>query len=126
MSALEAVMNSDVPIPPEITTPLELAKWALQRAADKLKQEELNRTVSLVTPHSHGKRSVLFARDEYADHSQAPATGYVSVFAFPDWKLYAELYGVHLARFDQGSLGHRRPKPSSRGTTSWYLCEQLD
>ena len=132
MSALEAVMNSDVPIPPEITTPLELAKWALQRAADKLKQEELNRTVSLVTPHSHGKRSVLFAwehpRDpnEYADHSQAPATGYVSVFAFPEWKLYAELYGVHLARFDQGSLGHRRPKPSSIGTTSWYLCEQLD
>ena len=132
-SALEAVSHSDVPIPPEITTPLELAKWALQSATDKLsKREELVRTASQSASHFSHKRSVFFAwehlRDpnEYASPSQAPATGYASVFAFPEWELYAELYGVHVARFDQGCLGHRRPKPSAVGATSWYLYEKLD
>ena len=130
---LEAALNGDIVIPPEITTPFELAKWALQKAADKLHQQGAPGQSSSHSPSAvNPKRSVMLMwehpRDpaEYADQDKAPSTGYVSFFAFPEWQLYAELCGVHIARFDQGCLGHRRPKPSMVGTTSWYLYEHLD
>ena len=133
VSELEAALNGDIVIPPEITTPFELAKWALQKAADKLHQQGSPVQSSFHSPSAvNPKRSVMLTwehpRDpeEYADREKAPSTGYVSFFAFPEWQLYAELYEVHIAKFDQGCLGHRRPKPSMVGTTSWYLYEHLD
>ena len=98
---------------------------------ERLKQqEECQQPSPLYPPKPH--RRVLFAwehpRDpeEYADPDKSPTTGYVSRFTFPEWQQYAEMYGIYLARFDQGCLGHRRPKPSMLGTKSWYLYEQLD
>ena len=129
--AIELALQDEPVIPSDITTPLELAKWALQRAAERLKQQEEYQQPSSSYPTKPHRR-VLFAwehpRDpgEYADLGKAPTTGYVSIFTFPEWQRYADMYGIHLARFDQGCLGHRRPKPTMLGTTSWYLYEQLD
>ena len=130
---LEAALSGGIVVPSEITTPFELAKWALQKAADKLHQKDtLAQSFSTCLQTDNPKRRVLLTwehpRDpqEYADPVKAPSTGYVSFFAFPEWQIYSELYGVRVATFDQGCFGHRRPKPSTVGTTSWYLYEHLD
>ena len=45
-----------------------------------------------------------------------PVDGYPSFWATSEWKEFQSRYGVTVARFDQGPLGHTRRKPTGLGT----------
>ena len=113
--------------PPELRDPISLARWALQQAALKLSQKP----VHLGVPGSMAAE-VFFAwehpRDpqEYMPRSARPLHGWASWWTFDEWQYFKGAYGVYEARFDQGKLGHVRPKPSMLATTSWFLFESLE
>ena len=54
-----------------------------------------------------------------------PTNGWASWWSFPEWVWFKDVYGIHVALFDQGKLGHPRPKPTTLATTSWFLYEAL-
>ena len=111
-------------VPDDINDPLELARWALRAAAERMQP-----TVPLV----QGSRRVLFAWEHPADPEsymppeQRPPGGWASWWSFPEWKVFKGVYDLLEARVDQGCLkkGHPRPKPTVVATNSWYLYESL-
>ena len=122
-----------LPTPPSnLTDPLELAKWALQQAAVNLdRKSNASEQVRHDRPGLSTPRKVFFGwehpRDpqEYADPSKGPQYGYPSWWSFEEWDLLKELYSFHVSTFDQGKLGHERPKPTSFASNSWLLYEVL-
>ena len=113
--------------PDGITDAVDLAKWALKRAAANLHTRETGGFGTQI-----GGRRVLFGwehpRDpeEYLEGEQVPEGGWTSFCAFPEWSYFRDMFGVYVAHFDQGKLGHARPKTTTFATTSWWLYENLD
>ena len=126
LPGLEGVIKNEVVVPPEISTPFELAKWALQQAAKNMQSPQNPCPKDVVL----GRR-VLFAwehpRDpeEYVGSPPSQGSKQPSWWVFPEWEEFRKLYGLYLASFDQGCMGHCRPKPTSVGTSSWWLFETL-
>ena len=58
--------------------------------------------------------------------SKRPEQGWPAWWALEEWKRFSRAYKMHCAMFDQGGLGHPRPKPTTIATTSWALFESLD
>ena len=122
-----------LPTPPSnLTDPLELAKWALQQAAVNLdRKSNASEQVRHDRPGLSTPRKVFFGWEhptdpqEYADPSKGPQYGYPSWWSFEEWDLLKELYSFHVSTFDQGKLGHERPKPTSFASNSWLLYEVL-
>ena len=118
-----------VVFPPEIRDPVALARWALRQAAEKLKRSSGQPDVKRMTVRL--LRKLLWVWEHPADPatyrlaSQAPKGGWASWWAFPEWREISKAYEIYEARFDQGALGHIRPKPSVVATTSWFLFEEL-
>ena len=108
---------------PRVKDPKELAVWALQKAAAKLKRANIERARS---------RSTVFLVAEYPrDPAEglgigvAELNGYPSLWAFPEVRDMVRTYGLHEASFDQGSLGSESQEPTSVATSSWFLFESL-
>ena len=114
-------------VPEEISDPMELARWALQKAAERLQARQADSP----SPIEQRPRKVLFAWEHpanpegYMPAEQRPPKGWASWWSFPEWKGFREVYDLHEARFDQACLGHPRPKPTVLATNSWYLYESL-
>ena len=125
-------------LPKDLNTPVEVAKWALQQAAERLQ------TVDRIQEGcGHGTVGDLHARQpdsvftvffgwehpadpqEYRRLDEQPDQGWPSWWVFPEWQWFASTYSVFEAKFDQGKLGHVRPKPTTFATTSWALYEML-
>ena len=139
--AAENSTEGDLVLPPGVDDPLELAKWALSRAAERMKQQRgqikgpkagrLDRPKESLDSRGPHSRRVLFVWEHPTDPStyrpptMAPLGGWPSWWAFPEWHEIARVYNMYEARFDQGKLGHARPKPTTLGTTSWFLFEAL-
>ena len=112
---------------------MELAKWALQVAASQLRSKGASRKEDSLSGEKieESKQKVMLVwehpRDpeSYMPQSRRPSNGWASWWAFPEWARFSNMYGVYQAKFDQGKLGHVRPKPTEVATTSWYLFESL-
>ena len=63
--------------------------------------------------------------EEYASNSTGNGAKQTSWRSSPEWDDFRKLYGLYLASFDQGCMGHSRPKPTILGTSSWWLFEAL-
>ena len=127
--------------PKDITDPVELATWALQQAASRMQASDgqyagaappnQDQRASVSNGQSFPVRTVLFGWEhpedpaEYMPLHVAPKYGWPSWWRFPEWDAFARAYDVHMARLDQGKLGHARPKPTVFATTSWFLFESL-
>ena len=130
------------PQPPlDADNPLDLAKWALQQAAARLKQQQQQQQQQnqpLRSGHSitegvlyKERRKVFFGwehpRDpqEYVNSPTGPRYGYPSWWSFDEWSLFRWLYDFQVSTFDQGKFGHERPKPIAFASNSWMLYEAL-
>ena len=49
-------------------------------------------------------------------YANRPIDGYPSFWVTSEWQEFQSRYGVTVARFDQGPLGHARLKPTGLGT----------
>ena len=125
--------------PMEGKDPLQLAKWALQQAAARMGSAQSQLMLAedsrkeIVDRSSQGSSFTVFFGWEhpsdpkkYMSQSKAPVDDWASWWTFPEWRDFARVYSVYEAHFDQGKLGHERPKPTTFATTSWALYEMLD
>ena len=133
--------STPLDIPVDAKDPVELAKWALRQAACRLgaesshaegQEEAVDKVGQQRKELRNGaSRRVLFGwehpadPEEYMPPEARPRGGWVSWWAFPEWRAYAQVYGIHEARLDQGCFGHSRPKPTVFATNSWFLYESL-
>ena len=121
-------------LPIGIADPLQLAQWALRKAAENLRSS--GGVVDSALRQERGVESkgmkVFFVwehptdPEEYMPANRRPRHGWASWWVFPEWDQFVRTYGIYLARFDQGKMFHPRPKPTTVATTSWALYEGLD
>ena len=117
---------------------VEVAKWALRQAANRLKgvDEDAASLDGVVLPGSPSPEqrqpfTVFFGWEhptdpqEYMAKGKGPSEGWPSWWVFPEWKSFSAMYSMLMAQFDQGKLGHVRPKPATFATSSWALYEML-
>ena len=127
---IERVLREVESVPDGVTSAFDLAKWALQQAAKNLASSAPSGSPSGAASPPKG-RKVFFGwehpRDPemYMSKDTRPQGGWVSWWAFTEWHSFAQLYSLYMTHFDQGKLGHQHPKPSSFGTSSWFLHESL-
>ena len=120
---------SAVSPPAHLRDPVSLAQWAIQQAAKNLTRNE-SAEAPCGRPYP-ASTWIFFAwehpRDssEYMDPEREPSTGWASWSSFKEWQDFRDLYQFHEAKFDQGKLGHVRPKPATMATSSWFLFEDL-
>ena len=113
--------------PTGLQDPVSLAKWALSVASSRL----VDRTSALPCSTSLLGGAVFFVwehpRDpkEFMPQDKEPSSGWASWWSFPEWQWFRDAYGIREAVFDQGKLGHPRPKPTTLATNSWFLYEAL-
>ena len=121
--------NPPVPVSPpqHVQDPIALAKWAISVASSRLSQSRAEEP----SGWSQDGPRLFFVwehpRDpkEYMPGHSEPSHGWPSWWAFPEWIWFRDEYGLHEAEFDQGKLGHSRPKPTTVATSSWFLFEAL-
>ena len=120
-------------VPEGMKDPLEIAKWALRQAAERLKaRSENSKAVGVSISGGRPGFVVFFGWEQPSDPrsfmppSGEPVEGWATWWEFEEWKHFASQYCVFKACFDQGKLGHVRPKPTTFATTSWKLYEELD
>ena len=114
-------------LPQGVDDPVELARWALPEAVKRLH----GRRESGYYLPKESVKPVFFVWEHPADPETylsktfEPEGGWPSWWAFDEWRCFANTYGLHLARLDQGRYGHIRPKPTGLATSSWFLYERL-
>ena len=120
-------------LPLGLTDPVEVAKWALQVAAGRLRAKDGASSDPRSQPlDCRTKFTVFFGWQQLSDPRSfmpaqlEPPGGWATWWSFKEWDWYSRVYGIYKACLDQGKFDHVRPKPTTFATTSWKLYEQLD
>ena len=115
------------PGPPPLRSRSGPERFALQDLPDALRELAWNDAVlwmrqlwlfSLAAKAR--KKPVLFLKEQPRDPQEYKEENdpiqYPSFFAWPEWKIFIERFGIKEVRLDLGALGHPRRKPTTLGT----------